>query len=632
MAETAKKALTPAAAVPPPAEPAAVETKATRSESKFLNAMSKLLTATVWFCFGIGFILLGILNHRFDLIPAVMKQPLLQLIPHLSYFLVGLGLLCIGQLRSGIQNDYSAEYKKNKQFSHAWKIPLFIAEVWIYRIIGVYGIAVGVGKLAAVKNLMGLIGLLVGFLLYLLWYAIAFMKNRFPTFATFRIAAFLGLVPAIISILFWISQFIFLSLVFAILALIATMVSLFSSSSAVEQRLNGMKLLCAAGTFCLILIIMLNALPYGKPCAELKGLGLASKDPVGEIGILSYSPEQKSVLNNPDTSTRQKLAFSLKTKEGWVLQIIDAKADETVVPNDENYPKEVVSKFVVKAGEEAFHPYFVEGGKAILLDGVKGGKRGLWKVDTSTGLTTILRRSGVQPFTDGSPWSEKTKQFLYVTADDSGYKLNAYPEGKAKKALFRSTSPILSPSWTMSGEDIAYTDGNHGLFNVLNLASGKSTALISDQEMAENFKPKDMMVKEVLPAPDGFRYLYLAEEGKKTTLWSVLADGTKREQIYDVQGSIQDLTWYPDGQKILFEEKRNRAGLLNLFYPYGFLTESRRVRLLDANLETAQDLILPQVSHRAPAISPDGVKVAFVADQGLWLRQGSTAIWVAHLR
>lgn len=184
----------------------------------------------------------------------------------------------------------------------------------------------------------------------------------------------------------------------------------------------------------------------------------------------------------------------------------------------------------------------------------------------------------------------------------------------------------------MSAEDIAYADGTHGTFNLLNVSSGKSTALLSDQEMAEKQKMAGLAVKEVLPAPDGFRYLYLAEDGKKTSLWSVLADGTKREELYETKGELKDVAWNPDGQKIIFEEKRNRSVLFNLFYPYGFLMESKRIRILDANLNTVSDLILPQVSHRAPAVSPDGVKVAFVADQGLWLRQGHSAIWVAHLR
>ncbi len=633
MAETAKQAQTPAEAVPPPVEPAAVAAKVTRRESKLMKAVTKLMTSTTWMAFGVGFIFLGILLHLKDLVPAALKPAVAQLLPHLPYLFVGLGLLCVGQVRNGLRADYSAEAKKNKHFSHAWKIPLIIAEVLIYQAIGIYGILVAIGKVPPIKNIMGLVCLFILFLLYLLWYAIAYTLNRFPTIAAFRIAAFLGLVPAVISLCLWSVQFIFLSLVFGILALIATLVSLaVASTPEVEQRLNWMKSLCVLGTVCLLLMVGLNALPYGIPKANLVGLGMASKDPQGEIGIIAYSPESKAELNNPQTSNRQKLAFSLKTNEGWFLQIIEAAADEAIKRNVKDFPKEILTKFKVAAGDEAFHPYFVDGGKSIILDPVKGGERGLWKVDADSGAVLVLRRSGVQPFSDGTPWSEKTKQFLYVTQDDSGYQLRAYPMGKAKKPLLTSTSPILSPSWTMSAENIAYADGTHGTFNLLNIASGKSEPLLSDEERAENQKMKGISVKEVLPAPDGFRYIYLTEDGKASALWSVLADGTKREKLYAAQGSLADIAWNADAQKIIFEEKRSRSVLLNLFYPYGFLMESKRIRILDANLDSVEDLILPQVSHRAPAISPDGVKVAFVADQGLWLRQGHSAIWVAHLR
>lgn len=621
MAESANQAPTPAAVIPPPVESAPAQPKVTRRESKFMKAMSKLMTTTAWMGFAVGFILLGIFNHYHELVPAAAKAPFALLLPHLSYFLVGLGLGCIAKIRNGVQDDYSAEYKKNRQFSHAWKIPLIVVEVLIYVVLGIYGVLVGVGKVEAVQNISALLSLFILFLLYLLWYAIAFIMNRSPARAGFLVAGYLGLAPAFISICFWVSQFIFLSLVFAVLALIATIVGLtISSTPGQEQRLNGMRILCAAGTLGLLLIVGLNASSYGNSRAVLAGLGLASKNPMGNIGVIAYSPEDLKVLNNPQTANRQKLAFSIHTQEGWFLQVIEARE------------KEFITSYKVPAGEGPFRPVFAEGGKSIILDPVKGGERGLWKVDAATGRVEVLRRGGVRDFGDGTPWSETTKQFLYVTGDDSGYQLNVYPAGKSKKALLTSASPILSPSWTMSGDLISYADGTHGVFRVLNLKTGKSEALLSDQEKAENQKMEGIAVKEVIPAPDGFRYLYLAEEGKESSLWLVLADGTKREKIYESRGELSNIAWNPDAQKVLFEEKRSRSVFLNLFYPYGFLTESRRIRILDANLNTAEDLIFPQISHRAPAVSPDGVKVAFVADQGLWLRRGSPAIWVAHLR
>lgn len=624
VAEPAKpKQKTAAAPPPPPApEPPPAETPVKKRESKFMKYVSRLMTTTALFGFGVGFIILAVFIHLHG-IPGIFIEVVTRLNLHMSYLFVGLGLLCIGQARHFLRLDFSAEYKKNRQFSHAWKIPLIIAEVLIYQVIGFYGLLVGIGKVVKIENLLGLIALLILFLLYVLWYAIAFTKNRFPSFAAFRVAAFLGLIPAFISFLLWTSQFIFLSLVLALIALIASFISLqIKSTPTVEQRLTWIQFACVTATLGLLLIVGMNASLIGKPRALLVGHGLASPDPGGEIGVLAYSPENKKELNNPKTLDNQKIAFSLKKKEGWFLQIIDARVIETV--------REEKKSFIVPAGEASFHPVFIENGKSLVLDAVKGGERGLWKVDAATGATTRLLSAGVEPFGDGILWSEKTKQILYVTSDGSEYQLHAYPAGKGKKILLKSSAPIFTPSWTMSGGEISYADGVHGEFNVLNVRTGVTLPLLSDQERAEKYKAKDLPVKEVIPAPDGFRYLYLANEGKNTSIWVVLADGTKRKKIYEENAKLQNVSWFPDGQKILFEETRNRSTLM--FYPNCFLTESKRARILDANLDTAEDLIPSQVSHRAPAVSPDGVKVAFVGDQGLWFHYGNPGIWVAFLR
>jgi len=44
----------------------------------------------------------------------------------------------------------------------------------------------------------------------------------------------------------------------------------------------------------------------------------------------------------------------------------------------------------------------------------------------------------------------------------------------------------------------------------------------------------------------------------------------------------------------------------------------RNVRLLDVNQGTSRTLVLPQLDHYGPALSPDGVKVAFLGTKNLW--------------
>jgi hypothetical protein len=128
----------------------------------------------------------------------------------------------------------------------------------------------------------------------------------------------------------------------------------------------------------------------------------------------------------------------------------------------------------------------------------------------------------------------------------------------------------------------------------------------------------------VVPSPDGFRYLYLSKNGNITSFWTILPDGSKRIRIYQTKGVAEQVTWMNDGHKIFFQERQKQ---------YGFLMAHYNIKMLDADLARIVDLIPPQMSNRAPAVSPDGVKVAFTGRSGLWYPSGGhVGIWVAVLR
>ena len=574
-----------AAAAPPP------------PESKFVKALKKLLTTTTWLVMGIVLIFLAVIFHLKHLVPAALDPLVNLLTPRLPYFLMGLGLICLGQVRQFVVNEYTAESKKDKKSPHAWKIPLIAAQVWILWIAGLYCLIVGIGKMPPLKSHTGMITLLIIFLGYVLWYVTEHFKNHFPSLAALRIAMISVILAALAFFFWWMLQMIFFSLIFGFFALVAALMSLTTKSSlAKEQRAYWLRYGCVAATVILLFFVGSNASSYGTHHVELVGLNLAAKDPNGTVGAIAYSQDNR------------KIAFALQAKDGWYLQVV-SDGDET---------------FKVAAGEDVFRPIFIEGGKFLAIDAVKGGERGLWKVDAGTGAVQILRRSGVMPFTDGTPWSEKTGKLLYVTQEGEQYQLRAYPAEKGKKKpLVSSGRPILTPSWTMTGQKIAYTDGMSGLFNVLDVKTGKAEPLQSYEERNENQKWSEFPIQEVIPDPDNFRYLYLVKTEKGSSLWSILNDGSKRKKIYDANGALRDIAWLGDGKKVIFEEKKKG---------FGFLTEFQNIRVLDLSMGTVEDLIPPQISHRAPAVSPNGVKVAFVSDQGLWYHTGNQGIWVALLR
>jgi Tol biopolymer transport system component len=121
--------------------------------------------------------------------------------------------------------------------------------------------------------------------------------------------------------------------------------------------------------------------------------------------------------------------------------------------------------------------------------------------------------------------------------------------------------------------------------------------------------------------------LYSIRRGKVSELWAVLPDGTKASRIYQTDGEISQITWTPDGQQVVFEE--NVPG-----YHHFFLGSIPNIQILDVNVGTHSTLILPQVEQRSPALSPDGVKVAFLGSSGLWYPSLSSrsSLWVSVLR
>jgi len=382
------------------------------------------------------------------------------------------------------------------------------------------------------------------------------------------------------------------------------------------------------GILLLLIPIGVHAWPYGKPRVTLTNLGPAVQGLNGIITSLDYSQDGS------------KLAITQKLKEReWALRIVDAN-------NDEN------GKILkVAAGQSRFRPVFVSNGSSILLTGDQGQGLRLLKVQTETGQTEVLASQGIQPLGEGNPWSEISRRFLYVSKGASGYRLNALdPVTRNVRVLLETTQQILSPSWTRNADQVAYvraTAKNTGVY-VLDLATQKQTLLVANdpnakeeelfrpeaQEAVKNVpflkrlfakkEPHILLLNAVLPAPDGFRLLYRAEKGKDSSLWTILPDGTKQSCLYESKGTLDQLAWLKDGHTVFFQETQNR---------FGFRAPLVNIRVLDVELGKMSNLLPPIVSCQAPAVSPDGVKVAFAGRSGLWYpSQGHLGIWVAVLR
>jgi Tol biopolymer transport system component len=597
-----------------PAQVAEPPTPATPKKKTRVSALQpiiekilKYMNVTFWHILGLVIILFAIMIKKFNLLSEISRS-----ITHLPYLIAGIGLFCLGKGRNMVRNDYVVAYKQDRQFPHYWKVPLLSGQFILLLFSGLYALAVGVNLLTPVHNPMVLTFFLILFSLYFLWYLIAHLSNRFPSFASFRVSI-LALFLAVAAFALWVYfQLVLVSIVFALFAVITLLVSLYLAATSKLQLGAWPRFACLVATVVFLLPVGLNAFAFGKPHSSHVGLELASSGIEGMVIASAYSQDGS------------KIAFCQKTSNNVFLQVVNLRDKNAV--------------FKIQAGEDAFKPVFINNGKYVLIDALKGGKRELWKVDATNGSIAVLK-TGIQSIENGAPWFEKTKKFLFVNILESGSTLNVMDLSTLQtKELVRLNSAIRTPSWSFSGDKVVFADGVSGLPYTYDVATSDLEPVISSIERPEMAKLlKGPAVQEVLPAPDGFRYLYLTLKDNVYTFWEVRTDGTNREIIHEVQKNsrdfeIRNIMWFPNGQRFIFVEKMRRND---------FHSETDNIILIDANLGTVETLLPTQISTRSPSISPSGVNIAFSGTTGLWYPSihklippfdEKTGLWVARLR
>ena len=145
-------------------------------------------------------------------------------------------------------------------------------------------------------------------------------------------------------------------------------------------------------------------------------------------------------------------------------------------------------------------------------------------------------------------------------------------------------------------------------------------------------------------SPDGRTLAFLAsrgtEEEKKrgAQVWLLDMKGGEAQKLTDVKGGIGDYSWSPDGSRIVFvksdddpaAEPEKLEGWKRKTAPpividrYHFKQDRegylRRIPshiwLFDVASKKAEQLTAGQASESSPVWSPDGTKIAFIADRG----------------
>ncbi|KQX25474.1 MULTISPECIES: S9 family peptidase [unclassified Sphingomonas] len=241
----------------------------------------------------------------------------------------------------------------------------------------------------------------------------------------------------------------------------------------------------------------------------------------------------------------------------------------------------------------------------IMSDKQKGA---IWLVDVATGTQRPLVADAGQP-----RWSPDGKRLAYVAADPKG-KPQLFVRWLADDATVRVTQLPDGPqaiTWSPDGRSIAYVMRVPGEPAKLGKAPDKP-------EGAEWAKPLEV-IDRVDYRADGGGYV----EPGYDHIFVVAADGGPPRQLSF--GDYQDggpLSWTPDGRSILFSAVRKPDWQHNVFDP--------EIYALDVATGAIRALTSRAGPDIAPAVSPDGSKVAYLGYDDKRLSYQNTLLYVMN--
>lgn len=237
---------------------------------------------------------------------------------------------------------------------------------------------------------------------------------------------------------------------------------------------------------------------------------------------------------------------------------------------------------------------------------------------------------------DGSNYNEKpvfspTGQQIAIFSDRSGYSeiyLISAIDGKIIEHLVAGerSSDLESLRWYTSGMSFS-PDGKDLVF--VSKAGGEDAVNFLRLEGKDIYLRKKFGLKSIIsPAwsPGGDRVLFTALAGPERNLYLYTISSDSLEQLtFDRYDDI-DVSWFPDGKRIVFSSDRPYPQGYEMVPADEFFYGNYNLHVMDVETGDISPLNVGEGQNTEPVVSPDGERIAFVST-----RSGIDNIYIYYI-